>query len=124
MTTIEEVRSAIEEAKVRLATATTSAALTECIDELTRLTCLLSLDEYPEVKTGMCVLAQAPQGAASTAAKDRAANYRHTTHIKAWTTSEPNELVIFPVDNADMIKVIDDLERLGYKFSFEKKEAD
>ncbi len=123
MRTVKEICATIDAAKKKLMKASSTSALTECINELSQLTWRLSLyEKEPSAKVDVCVFATAPISASVDSAKNLSAHFRHKTHIKAWTTLEPNEVVIFPVDYADLIKVLGDLEALGYEYRVEKKE--
>lgn len=122
MRTVKEICAAIDEAKKKLMKASSTSALTKSIDELSQLTWRLSLHEQgPSAKVDVCVFATAPMSASVDSAKKLSEHYRHKTHIKAWETLEPNEVVIFPVDYADLIKVLGDLEEWGYEYRVEKK---
>lgn len=123
MKTAEDIMNAIEKTKQRINKAKSSAALTAAINEMSRLAWMLSLYEHqPSDKVAVCVIANAPDGAADGEAVKVAEGYRTWTHIKAWPTGEPNEIVLFPIDYADLIKVLTDLEKRGFQVRAEEKE--
>ncbi len=123
MKTKEEVILAISNAKKTLDRAQGSMALMAAINKLSHLTWLLSIFEAdPSNKVNVCVFGIAPVAAAKDAAKVLADQISQYSHLKAWPTCEPNELVVFPVDNADLIEVLNALENRGYKVRIENKE--
>lgn len=123
MRTKEEINAAIEKAKERLDSAADSVALTAALNELSRLAWWKSLfEQQSDKKIDFCLLATVPVGSDKDSAAKFAQFYREHTHIKAWPTCEPGEIVVFPVDYGDLIKVMSDLEDAGYSVRVENKE--
>ena len=123
MKTIEEIKAAIESAKSKLNKAGDSTTLMAAINELNGLVWRLSIHErQPSDPVGICVIAKAPESAPENDAVNLALAYRTRTHITAWPWNETNELVLFQVDCGDLIKVLNDLDELGYSYHVEAKE--
>ena len=122
--TLEDIQLELEDAKKRLIKAKSAAALTTIINEISRLTWLLSLYEHnPSDKVSVCVIAQAPKDAPTNAAARVAEGYCTWTHMKAWPTVEKNEIIIFPVDYSDLIMVLSDLDERGFSCRIEEKDT-
>lgn len=121
--TKNEIIASIDKAKERLNKAQDSVALTDVLNELSHLAWKLGLFEHhPDTKVDVCVFATAPEGSDKHEASRLAEGYRTLTHIKAWPTCAPNEIVIFPVDYADLIKVLGDLDEMGFSSRLESKD--